>query len=173
MDEIIYRELKPEDVASIENKFGDYVVVFNCFHFGEGCVAFGAFKGEEPVGFIAIHPEPLISPLVGKYDAYIDAIEVDSTYRRRGIGKRLVGMTEAWAKDFGYRQIRAWSSDDRAEAIPMWYTLDYGLCPAYMYGEDLRPGKDGSKPMGYYLVKLLNPGKKTDRLSVIKQMFRK
>jgi hypothetical protein len=41
----------------------------------------------------------------------------------------------------------------------MWYALNYCLCPAIMYGVDLAPNADGSKPVGYYVAKMLNPNK--------------
>lgn len=153
---ITYREIKQDEVEMFAKKFGDYVIRFSCFHFGEGCYSFGAFDGDEPVGFISAYPEFLIPPLADEKDAYIDVIEVDAAYKRRGIASELVLRTERWAKDYGYRQIRTWSSDDKEEAIPMWRSLNYCLCPAYMYGEDFAPDPDGSLPLGYYAAKLLN-----------------
>ena len=157
MPDIAYREIMPDEVALFAKKFGDYVIRFQCFHFGEGCYSLGAFSGDEPAGFISTYPEALIAPLSGEKDAYIDVIEVDAAFRRQGIAASLISKTERWAKNYGYRQIRAWSSDDKEEAIPMWRTLRYCLCPAIMYGEDSCPNPDGSLPVGYYVVKLLNP----------------
>lgn len=156
--DIIYREIRPDEVPVFVDKFGDYIVKFNCFHFGNGCFSLAAFKGEEPVGFISAHSEPLISPLANKYDAFIDVIEVDSNCRRKGIAKKMIELIENWAKNYGYRQIRSWSSDDKKEAVFMWYALGYCVCPAVMYGEDLSPNEDGSKPVGYYVAKMLNTG---------------
>lgn len=157
MKSLHYREIALDEVEILARKFGDYVIRFGCFHFGEGCYSLGAFDGAEPVGFISTYPEPLIPPLAEEQDAYIDVIEVDAAYQRRGIAKAMIERTEQWAKAYGYRQIRSWSSDDKEAAIPMWRALNYCLCPAIMYGEDLAPNPDGSQPVGYYVAKLLNP----------------
>lgn len=157
MSNITYREITENEVELFAKKFGDYVIRFHCFHFGEGCFSFGAFDDNEPIGFISTYPEKLIAPLDNQVDAYIDVIEVDSKYQRQGIASTLITRTEDWAKGYGYRQIRSWSSDDKEEAIPMWYALNYCLCPAIMYGIDLSPNPDGSQPVGYYVTKMLNP----------------
>lgn len=157
MSQIIYREIMENEIKLFAKKFGNYVIEYGCLHFGYGCYSLAAFHGEEPVGFISTYPETLIPPLEEQCDAYIDVIEVDKKYRGHGIARKMITMTEQWAKGYGYRQIRSWSSDDKEEAIPMWYALNYCVCPAIMYGEDLCPNEDGSKPTGYYVAKLLNP----------------
>lgn len=158
MENIIYREIMPEEVPAIVRKFGEYVREYSCIRSGDSSHALAAFHGEQPVGFISAHVESLIPPLEDKEDFLIDAIEVDSAFRRRGIARKLIEKTEEWAKKRGYRQIRSWSSDDKKEAISMWYAEGYCMCPALMYGEDLCPNEDGSRPAGYYVVKMLNPG---------------
>lgn len=158
---IVYREIRPDEVAVFVRKFGSYVEEYKCLHFGEGCLSLAAFEGDDPIGFISTYPQPLIPPLEGKMDAYIDVIEVDVNHQRRGIARELIQRTEQWAKEYGYRQIRSWSSDDKEEAIPMWYSLDYCLCPAIMYGEDYCPNEDGSPTIGYYVAKLLNGGNRS------------
>lgn len=153
---IVYREVKPDEVYKFVMKFGRYVEDFNCFHFGDGCLSLAAFEDDDPIGFISTYPEALISPLDDKVDAYIDVIEVDVNHQRKGVAREFIQRTEHWAGEYGYRQIRSWSSDDKEEAIPMWYSLNYCLCPAIMYGEDYCPNEDGSPTIGYYVVKLLN-----------------
>ena len=64
-------------------------------------------------------------------------------------------MAEEWAKAYGYRQIRAWSSDDKTEAIPMWYALGYGVCPAIMRGESVIKEFAGKPIYGFYVSKVL------------------
>jgi GNAT superfamily N-acetyltransferase len=159
MIDLIYREICESEVERFAEKFGDYVIRFNCLHFGEGCLSLGAFNGDEPVGFISTYPEHLIAPLENETDAYIDVIEVDSNYHRKGIATTLITQTEQWAKTYGYKQIRSWSSDDKEEAIPMWNALNYCLCPAIMHGIDLNPNPDGSLPVGYYVAKILTYNK--------------
>lgn len=153
MAEIIFREVEPDEVKIFVRKFGKYIEYYNCFHFGEDCYSLAAYDGSEPVGFISIHTKALIPPLADKTDAYIDAIEVDTYYQRRGIASKMIELSEHWAKERGYRQIRAWSSDDKIKAINMWYALGYCLCPAT---EGFRP-HDSNPPIGYYVAKILSP----------------
>ena len=89
----------------------------------------------------------LPSPLTGTEKAFIDFIEVSQDYRRRGIAQRLVQMAEDRARDNGVCQIRAWSSQNKIEAIPMWKALGFSLCPA--------DPKDEGSP-GYYVAKRLD-----------------
>jgi len=63
----------------------------------------------------------------------------------------MISRTEKWAKEYGYRQIRAWSSQDKIEAIPMWYALDYCMCPAKIWVEWCKKVVDG-----FYVTKKLN-----------------
>ncbi len=72
------------------------------------------------VGFAAIHPQQWIAPLDNYSDGFIEVIEVAKEYRRQGIGSHLVKLLEEFAKSYGYHQIRAWSSDDKVEALHMW-----------------------------------------------------
>lgn len=45
-------------------------------------------------------------------------------------------------------QIRAWSSEDKIEAIKMWRSLGFGLCPAVTYPR-------GKEIHGYFVSKVL------------------
>jgi GNAT superfamily N-acetyltransferase len=91
-----------------------------------------ALAGDEPVGLIAIEWRDL-PPLPATIEAYIDIIEVRSDYRRRGIAANLVRMVAGRARERGAYQMRAWSTEDKIEAIPMWRALGFGLCPATIY----------------------------------------
>lgn len=157
-ERVSYAPVIPGAASMIAQKFGDYVTRFGCLHFGEGCCTLAAWIGPEPVGFISLLPERLIPPLHGRCDAFIDAIEVDASCRRQGIAGELVRRAELWAGQHGYFQIRAWSSDDKEEAIPMWLGLGYAVCPAYMAGNDLCPDGSGHPPLGYYAAKRLDRG---------------
>lgn len=89
-----------------------------------------AVAGDEPVGLIAVVWRELPPPLPAMVEAYIDIIEVRRDYRRRGIASHLVRLAATRARERGAYQLRAWSSDDKTEAIPMWRVLGFGLCPA-------------------------------------------
>lgn len=114
-------------------------------HLGDGFTLI-ALAGEEPVGLIAIAWRELPPPLPHTVEAYIDIIEVRPTFRRRGIATRLVEMVAARARSQGAYQLRAWSSDDKTEAIPLWRALGFGLCPATTYPR--------GQPVEGYLVTL-------------------
>lgn len=116
--------------------------------------SFAAFDGKEIVGFISAYEKELGQTFWQK-DAYIDIIEVKSTHKRRGIGRELVARCEKWAKDSGLTQIRAWSSDDKFEAIQMWHKLGFGMCPAVMRGESTVKEFVGKPVYGFYVVKVL------------------
>ncbi|WP_055665351.1 GNAT family N-acetyltransferase [Desnuesiella massiliensis] len=156
MPEIIYKEINQEIEKKIIAKYGNWVKEFNCLHYGEGCYSIAALCDNDPIGFISTYPLYYPEPLECYYDAYIDDIEVDKAYRRQGIATKLIKLTEEWAKNYGYNQIRAWSSDDKIEAIPMWHALNYCMCPAIMRGESLIKEFIGKPVHGYYVAKMLN-----------------
>jgi GNAT superfamily N-acetyltransferase len=94
----------------------------------------------EPVGLIAVEWRTLPPPLRDASEGYIDIIEVRAEFRRRGIATRLVALAVDRARRQGVYQVRAWSSEDKTEAIPMWQALGFGLCPSTTYarGEEVR-----------------------------------
>ena len=101
------------------------------------------------VGLISVKWKILPPPLPETHEGFIDIIEVQKDYRRRGIAKHLVDMSLERAKKENVYQMRAWSSSDKTEAIPMWKAMGFCLCPATIYPE----GQDVS---GFFVVKRLN-----------------
>ena len=91
------------------------------------------------------------------WDGFIEVIEVAEAYRRQGIGSNLVKFLEEYAASYGYYQIRAWSSEDKTEALNMWRKLNYCMCPAAMLGQNVKKGFENQQIVGYYYAKLLNP----------------
>lgn len=157
--EIIYREIDAGIEERIISQYGSWIRDYGCLKQGEGCYRIAALCGGTVAGFAALYPARWIPPLHQYQDAFIDVIEVDEPFRRQGIGSRLAAMMEAFAKAHGYRQIRAWSSDDKAEALHMWYKLGYCMCPAAMLGKSVKPGYENQQIVGYYYAKMLNfPG---------------
>jgi len=76
-----------------------------------------------------------------------DIIEVEEQARLQGIGTRLIQMSELECRKHDAYQSRAWSSEDKKEAIEMWYSLGFALCPATDYlgnGQAIR---------GYFVAK--------------------
>ena len=148
--QIIYQKIDTTIHEKIAVKYGD--VAKNHIHNENDSCSFAAMYDDNPIGLISTYTRNLADPIGEEKDAYIDIIEVDEKYQRMGIATELVMRTEAWAKKAGLLQIRAWSSQDRVEAIPMWRALGYGLCPATIWLERHKIAVDG-----YYVVKQLNP----------------
>ena len=148
--QINYQEIDTSIHEKIAVKYGE--VAKNHIHNENGSCSFAAMRDDTPIGFISIYIRNLDAPIGEEKDAYIDIIEVDKEYRQMGIATELIMRTEQWAKKAGLLQVRAWSSQDKVEAIPMWRNLGYGLCPAKIWIERHNIAVDG-----YYVVKQLNP----------------
>lgn len=116
-------------------------------HFEDGFSILAMHQGQ-PVGLIAVYWRALPPPLPETSEGYIDIIEVRPGYRRLGIATALVERAAARARARGAYQLRAWSSEDKVEAIPMWRALGFGLCPAVTH-----PG--GQVVRGYYVTRRL------------------
>ena len=153
---IVYKEIDTDIERMIAEQYGSWVNDYDCLVRGEGCFLIAAMDGECVAGFAALRPAQWIKPLEMYRDAFIEVIEVKKAYRRQGIGSQLVKWLEGFAKEYGYYQIHAWSSDDKVEALHMWYKLNYCMCPAAMLGVSSVPGFENKQIKGYYYAKLLN-----------------
>ena len=102
--------------------------------------AFVATEDDTPVGLIAVYRRSLPQPLAEFQEGFINIIEVSPSHRRRGIGWQLVEMAIMRCRSAGFYQVSAWSSEDKLEAISMWKTLGFTLCPAAQYprGQEVR-----------------------------------
>jgi ribosomal protein S18 acetylase RimI-like enzyme len=114
-------------------------------HLTDGCTIV-ALDNELLVGLVSAYGKKL--PLLEIPDWYIDILEVHKEYRRRGIATDLIRLISAQAKERDLYQIRAWSSEDKTEAIPMWKKLGFGLCPSTTYPQ-------GKEVQGYFVAKVL------------------
>ena len=106
------------------------------------------FDDDMIVGLISVYCKKLPLPLVESFDWYIDILEVQKDYRRRGIATHLIEMACERARESGVYQIRSRSSEDKKEAISMWKALGFGLCPAITYPQ-------GKEVKGYFVAKVL------------------
>ena len=156
----VYREIDKKTEELIVRIYGNWVREYNCIRYGEGCYSVVALVDNFPAGFISVYPRKLPEPFHEFCDAYIEVIEVHKEYRRRGIATELIKLAEAWAKEYGYRQISSWSSDDKKEALKMWYALDYGIMPAVMRGKSVIKEFENKPILGFYVSKMLNPSGK-------------
>ena len=148
--QIIYKEIDGDILDTICSHYGNEELIRNHIILKDGNFSLAAMCGDIPAGFISTGIENFTPPLCGDKGAYISIIEVDENYRRQGIGSRLVGLTEEWAAKSGFSQIRAWSSQNKTEAIPMWRRLGYCMCPAKIWIEWCKEAVDG-----YYVAKKL------------------
>ena len=106
----------------------------------ENGFAIVALAAGQPAGLLSVSWRELPAPLQESTEAFIDIIEVREGFRRQKIARRMIGMAAARAREHGACQIRAWSSDDKLEAIPMWQALGFGLCPSSEFhaGKEIR-----------------------------------
>lgn len=107
-----------------------------------------ATRNKRPIGLISIRWQRLPSPLAETHEGYIDIIEVREGFRRQGIATHLIGKAIEQARGHSAYQLRAWSSADKTEAIPMWKALGFGLCPATTYPQ-------GQEVRGYFVTRIL------------------
>ncbi len=133
-------------VEKIEHDFGkeqaDYL------HFDDG-FTFAASEGDNIAGFISTHIGKL--PYIeNTFENYIDVIEVRPEYRGRGIAKKLLNLLEEESKKKGLYQIRAWSSEDKKEAISMWLKLGFCLDP-----QEIISVVTKRSVKGYFVIKIL------------------
>jgi len=148
MNNILYIKVDERIKTLIATQYGKAKA--NHLHLDDSSFSLASIDDEKVVGFISAYPQKWIKPLTDDLDAYIDIIEVHKEYRRQGIARNMIKSCEEWAVKEGYSQIRTWSSDDKNEAILMWYTLDYCMCPAKIWIEWCQEVVNG-----YYVVKKL------------------
>lgn len=143
---ITYEAINSNILQKIATKYGDNAKN----HIHTDCFSLAAMHDDIPIGFISAYSKELDQPLSGQNDVYIDIIEVDKDHRRQGIARMLVSSAEKWAAEAGFKQIRAWSSANKTEAISMWSNLQYTLCPTTVWLE-----KRQATVSGYYVAKKL------------------
>lgn len=144
---ITYTDLTAPILARIAEDFSDMHA-----HYlqAEDGFAIAAMVEDRPIGFIGLSWRELPAPLPGTLECFIDIIEVAGDCKRQGIARKLLDITEQRARERGAYQIRAWSSEDKIEAIPMWKGLGFGLSPAVEHHRD-------QEVHGFFVTKVLQP----------------
>ena len=148
--QIEYKKIDENILKDIFVKYGE--MAKNHIYLNDDSISIAVLRDNVPVGFICAYIEQFTPPLYEDKDVCISIIEVDEQYRRQGIGSKLVDFAEKWAAKNGFSQIRAWSSEDKIEAIPMWRKLGYCMCPAKIWVEWCKEIVDG-----YHVAKKLSP----------------
>jgi GNAT superfamily N-acetyltransferase len=92
-----------------------------------------ALDGERVIGLLGVRWLCLPAPLEATTEAFIDIIEVQPEARRQGIATALIERAAAEARAARAFQLRAWSSEDKVEALSLWRKLGFVLCPAVEY----------------------------------------
>lgn len=127
------------------NEFGEKAA--RHLHFSDG-FTISAVYHDKIVGFISTHWSQLPPPFSGTTEGYIDILEVSPPFRRHGIASRLIDLSIQRLAERRAYQVRAWSSEDKTEALPMWRKLGFGLCPATEYHR-------GQEIHGFFVTKVL------------------
>lgn len=142
---ITFNQVTDKGFARLVEQTWDPVVAAH-LHFTDGFTLAG-YDVDRPVGILAVQWRALPQPLSATQEAFIDVIEVRLEHRRQGVGRHLVELAVAEAKRQGAYQVRAWSSEDKREAIAMWQSLEFALCPATTHPR-------GEEVKGYYVAKV-------------------
>lgn len=138
-DSSIYQEIKKE--------FGKEKA--DLLHFDNG-FTYIALDGEKIIGFASVRYQKFPYIVKRTLESYMDVIEVKKEYRRRGIAKKLLGLIEKESRKSNIYQIRAWSSEDKKEAIIMWWKLGFCFHPQEIISAVTK------KPVrGYFVTKIL------------------
>ncbi len=138
-DKLVYQKIKAE--------FGKEKADLLYFN---GGFTYVALDNKEIAGFISAKINKLPYVLNNIFESFIDVIEVKEKYRRQGIAKKLLKLSERESKKIGAYQIRAWSSKDKKEAIMMWKKLGFSLHPQEIISIVTK------KPVkGYFITKIL------------------
>jgi GNAT superfamily N-acetyltransferase len=154
MTEIIYKPIDSVIEAKLWVNYAELLTKHPYLIPKEACFNIAAMAGDEVVGVATCSARRWTPPLDMYGDAFIEWIDVDEAYRRRGIGRMLVTMLENWARDNGYRQLRAWSNNGAVAALHMWYAMGYAMCPAVEPIFDTE-GKFKEVVQGYKYAKML------------------
>jgi GNAT superfamily N-acetyltransferase len=116
-------------------------------HFADGFTISAVYQ-EKIVGFTSTYWSQLQLPFADTMEGYIDILEVTPPFRRHGIATQLVNLSvQRVSKRHAY-QLRAWSSEDKLEVLPMWKKLGFGLCPATTYPRS-------QEVHGFFVIKVL------------------
>lgn len=92
-----------------------------------------AMDGDNIAGIIAVCRKPLPPPLPETHEGFIDIIQVKPEYKRKGVARKMIELAIDRCRKTGCYQLRAWSSEDKIEAIPLWKVSGFGLAPASIF----------------------------------------
>ena len=146
MSEIEFLDADEEIRDRVFDEWGE--VAARHMHLADG-FSVVAVDGGAVVGLVSVQWRDLPPPLELAREGFVEIIEVAESHRRRGIAARMLEMCLERAREEGAHQLRAWSSEDKAEAIPMWRALGFGMHPATE-----RP-RGSSAVKGYFVTRVV------------------
>lgn len=94
----------------IRLEFGDELAGYLNFENG---FTLAAMDGDKIAGFISVSVKKLPYNFENTFESFIDVIKVKKEYRRKGIARKLLSLSEKESKKREAYQIRAWSSEDK------------------------------------------------------------
>jgi GNAT superfamily N-acetyltransferase len=110
--------------------------------FDRGGIIYGAFFGERLVGYMSMDTRPVC----GRLDRLLlDLLHVDSCFRRRGIGCRLLEHARSIAKEMGATSIYV-------SATPSRNTVGFYLRRGFVPTEELDPEQHAREPYDIHMV---------------------
>lgn len=98
-------------------KIGDLITHLN----KNTCFAYGAFEGEEIVGYIWAYQHQFREEL----RLYINECSVKEGYRKRGIGRSMISLIEQRAKDLGLPAVYLHAEAGSSDAVQFYESNGY------------------------------------------------
>jgi aminoglycoside 6'-N-acetyltransferase I len=88
-----------------------------------------ALLGQKLIGFLELSSRDYAQGCETSPVAYIEGWYVDATFRRAGVGRRLVLAAEAWARNAGYRELGSDAEASNDGSIRAHAALGYERAP--------------------------------------------
>jgi GNAT superfamily N-acetyltransferase len=135
-------DLKGKYAAATESNAHNFIVL------DDNHYSIIAMKSDEPIGLIVAKKRALPDPLSDVVEVFIDVIEVDQQYQRRGVGTELMRHVNEWAVQIEASQVRAWSEEIRTDALLMWRKMGFTFSTLTFKQEE-------TKRHGFYVARTL------------------
>jgi GNAT superfamily N-acetyltransferase len=110
--------------------------------FERGGVIYGAFFGDRLVGYMSLDTKPIC----GRHDRLLlDMLHVDSSFRGRGVGCKLLEHAKSIAKEMGARSLYVC-------AIPSQHTVEFYRHRGFSLADELDPEQLADWPDDIHMV---------------------
>lgn len=85
------------------------------------CIAYGAFEGNEIVGYVWAYPHPFRD----ENRIYISECSVKEEFRGKGIGKTLISLVEQRAREAGFPAVYLHAEAGSPDAVGFYESIGY------------------------------------------------